>query len=344
MPPVDAASSRAAPGPARSSRSHAHSPPASAMPLLSRTLITPNPVRRLSASKSAGSSGSWSGPLPRPARERRRTLRPQRRLRIQVGSERALEVQAADSRFRNRPCSEHPERASRVAVPDEHSADCCGSGKDSRLSTAGPAAEPNTGGRRIGITEFRSGAPVNVDSGQEDGFHVPTVVLEPVPPSAAAHAPEADDPCGDAVLIAGVARVDGQLERPALAVPVILIDRKRLLLAVRDKAQGGLAFRTVGQGECHEGRQESTRRSPPCICRSAVRTTGTTSAGQEDAVAAAARLQTVGTGQPMRHRAGLTRKDPLTSADHAIQQPTCGRAGICPSSVHAPLSPGPDPH
>ena len=142
----------------------------------------------------------------------------------------------------------------------------------------------------------------------------------------------------------GVAPVDGQLERPALAVPVILIDRKRLLLAVREKAQGGLAFRTVGQGECHEGRQESTRRSPPCICRSAVRTTGTTSAGQEDAVAAAARLQTVGTGQPMRHRAGLTRTDPLTSADHAIQQPTCGREGICPSSVHAPLSPGPDPH
>ena len=184
--------------------------------------ITPNPLRLLSASKSAGSSGRrrsappcWrtaarrAGPLPRPAREWRQPLRPQRRLRLQVGSERALEVQAVSGRFRDRPCSQYTERAFRVAVPYELSADRCSSGKVSGVSTAGPVAEPNVGGVQTGVTECPGIGGVvsaNVHSGQEDRSHVLTVVSEPVP-GAAAHALEADDPCGDVVRIVGVAPI-----------------------------------------------------------------------------------------------------------------------------------------
>ena len=131
----------------------------SIQPAAAGTWITPNPAPRLSASKSAGTSGTQrdalsyrraaatrrAGLLPRPARERQWPLGLQRRLRLQVGSERSPEVQAVGSRFRDRPCSEHPQRVFRVAVPYELSADRCGSGKVSVFRTAGPAAEPNVG-------------------------------------------------------------------------------------------------------------------------------------------------------------------------------------------------------
>ena len=191
----------------------------------SRRLDTPNPERLLSASKPAGTSGKQrdAPPCRRAAATRRAgPLRLQRRLRLQVGPERSFAVQAASSRFRDRPCSEHPERAFRAAVPYEFSAGRCGSGKVSVFSTAGPAAEPNVGGCRISRTAcpgIGGGAPVHVNSGQEDRFHVPAVVPEPVP-GAAAHLLEADGPCGDVVRSAGVAPVDGQLERPVQRFPV----------------------------------------------------------------------------------------------------------------------------
>ena len=140
-----------------------------------------------------------------------------------------------------------------MAVPNVRSADCCSSDKLFLFSAAGPGAESNAGGCRIGRTEFRGAAPVKVNSGQEDRSHVLTVVLEPVP-GATVHALEFDDPCGDVVLAVGVAPVDGQLERPAVEVPGVSIDRERLSLVVRDKGQGGrFGFQTVGQGERREG-------------------------------------------------------------------------------------------
>ena len=51
----------------------------------------------------------------------------------------------------------------------------------------------------------------------------------------------------------GVAPADGQLGRPAVEVPGVPVDRKRLSLAVGDKGQDGPGFQTVGQGECREG-------------------------------------------------------------------------------------------
>ena len=135
--------------------------------------------------------------------------RPQRRLRLQTGSERSLAVRTAGGRARVGPCSEHPERAFRAAFPQELSADCRGSDRVSGFRTAGPAAEPNAGGCRIGATAFRGAGPVHVHPGQEDRSHVPAVVPEPVP-GAAAHVLDADDPLGDAVRIAGVSPVDGR--------------------------------------------------------------------------------------------------------------------------------------
>ena len=139
-----------------------------------------------------------------------------------------------------------------MVVPYELSSDCCGSGEGSLLSTAGSVAESNAGGCRgpTDRTEFRGAAPVEVNSGQEDRSHVLTVVLEPVP-GAAAHALEVDDPCGN--VVRSGTPVDGRLERPAVEVPGVLIDRKRLSRVVLDKAQGGPGFRKVGQGDCREG-------------------------------------------------------------------------------------------
>ena len=87
-----------------------------------QTLGTEVGLTLLSGSKSAGTSGKQrdalpsrraaaakqAGPLPRPTRAG------QGPLRLQVGSERSLEVQAVGSRFRVRPCSEYSERAFRV--------------------------------------------------------------------------------------------------------------------------------------------------------------------------------------------------------------------------------------
>ena len=102
------------------------------------------------------------------------------------------------------------------------SADRCGSGKATVFSTAGPVAEPNVGGVRTGVTEcpgIGGVVSVNVNSGPEDRSCVLTVVPEPVP-SADAHALKVDDPCGDVVLTAGAAPVDGRLEGPVQRFPV----------------------------------------------------------------------------------------------------------------------------
>ena len=128
-----------------------------------------------------------------------------------------------------------------MAVPYELSADRFGSGKLSAFSTAGLVPEPNVGGCRISRTEcpgIGGGVPVNVNSGQEDRSHGPTVVPESVP-GAAAHTLEVDGPCGDVVRVAVVAPVDGELERPAVEVPGVPVDRKRLARVVRDEALGG---------------------------------------------------------------------------------------------------------
>ena len=214
-----------------------------------------------------------AGPFRRPARKWQRPLQLRRRPGFQVCPERSLAIQAVGSRFHDGPCSQHPERAFQAAIPQELSADCCGSGELSVLSAASPVPESNSRGCRCPTdrTEFRGGAAVNVNSGQEDRSDFPTVVLEPVP-GAAAHALEVDDPCGDVGVAAGVAPVDGQLERPAVEVPGVFINRKRLSLAVPDKGQGCLGFQTVGQGIRHEGCQQSTRRCPLEDCRSVVQT------------------------------------------------------------------------
>ncbi len=92
------------------------------------------------------------------------------------------------------------------------------------------------------------------------------------------HALEVDDPCADVVLTVVVAPVDDQLERPAVEILGVFGDRNRLSLVARDTGQRGrFEFQTVFQGGCREGWWESTGRSPPQVCRSAVQTTGTTS-------------------------------------------------------------------